>query len=100
MSDFPEHPLYAAAKRLTLALDRLENNLQSLSVARDRDVQQEQQVVFFERENAVLLQERESLSSTIADLQHRYNDLHKVASSIHGKLDDSILRLTEILENA
>ena len=93
-----EHPLYVATRRLVSALDRLEGNLQHMTVAQDRNMHQEQQMVVFERENAALLQEREDLNAAIAELQHQYNDLHRTASLIHGKLDDSIKRLTQIIE--
>jgi len=76
----------------------LENNLKQVSVSMDRDVHQEQQMVYFERENAALKQERENLNAAIAQLQYQYNDLHKVASTIYGKLDDSIRRLSHIIE--
>ena len=98
MTNSQQHPLYVATRRLVNALDRLEGNLQHVTVDRDRSVHQEQQMVIFERENAALKQERESLNAAIAELQYQYNDLHKVASSIHGKLDDSIKRLTQIID--
>jgi hypothetical protein len=99
MSQTQDHPLFAATRRLLGALDRLEHNLTHVTVAHDRDVHQEQQLVVFERENAALKQERESLNNAIAQLQYQYDDLHKVASTIHGKLDDSIKRLTQIIED-
>jgi hypothetical protein len=34
----------------------------------------------------------------IAQLQYQYNDLHKIASAVYGKLDDSIKRITQIIE--
>jgi hypothetical protein len=98
MTNTHQHPLYVATRRLVNALDRLESNLQHITVAQDRNVHQEQQLIVFERENAALLLERESLNGAIAELQHQYNDLHKTASIIHGKLDDSIKRLTQIIE--
>ena len=39
-----------------------------------------------------------SSKSAIAHLQRQYNELHRVASTIYGKLDDSIKRLTQIIE--
>ena len=98
MKNTQQHPLYVATRRLVDALDRLENNLQRVTVAQDRNVQQEQQMVVFERENAGLLEEREHLNATIADLQQQYDALHDTASMIHKKLDDSIKRLTQIIE--
>jgi cell division protein FtsB len=99
MAETQGHPLYVATRRLVAALDRLENNLKNVTHALSRDVHQEQQMVFFERENAALKQERESLNAAIAQLQYQYNDLHKVASTIYGKLDDSIRRLSQIIED-
>jgi uncharacterized protein YlxW (UPF0749 family) len=87
------HPLYVATRRLVGALDRLENNLKHALVASEDD-----KLSYFEQENASLKQERENLNNAIAQLQYQYNDLHKVASAIYGKLDDSIRRLSEIIE--
>jgi hypothetical protein len=98
MPENHQHPLYVATRRLVNALDRLENNLKQVMVSYDRDVHQEQQMVYFERENAALKQERENLNAAIAQLQYQYNDLHKIASTIYGKLDDSIKRLSQIIE--
>ena len=98
MSSTQQHPLYVATRRLVDALDRLEHNLQHITTAQDRNTHSEQQMVVFERENAALLQERESLNTALSDLQHQYDDLHKTASVIYGKLDDSIKRLTQIIE--
>ena len=98
MADAPRHPLYTATRRLVDALDRLENNLKHVTVAQDRDVHQEQQLVIFERENAALKQERASLTAALAKLEQQYGELHVIASTIHGKLDNSIQRLTQILE--
>jgi len=98
MADTQQHPLYVATRRLVNALDRLESNLQHVTVGQDRCVLEAQQLVVFERENAALKLERENLNAALAELQYQYNDLHKVASSIHGKLDDSIKRLTQIIE--
>lgn len=96
MTDSPSHPLYVATRRLVKALDRLENNLRH-GAAR-RDPRRDQQMAFFERENAALKEERENLNRAIAQLQYQYNDLHKIASTIYGKLDDSVKRLTQIIE--
>lgn len=98
MTEQHPHPLYVATRRLVSALDRLENNLKHITVALDRDIHQEHAMVAFERENAALKQERENLNASIAQLQYQYNDLHKVASGIYGKLDDSIRRLSKIIE--
>lgn len=97
MPETPQHPLYVATRRLVKALDRLENNLKHVARGK-RDPRQEQQMAFFEKENAALKQERENLNTAIAQLQYQYNDLHKIASTIYGKLDDSVKRLTQIIE--
>ena len=98
MADKQQHPLYVATRRLVKALDRLEGNLKQVSVSQDREVKKESQILLFEKENTELKQERESLNNAIAQLQHQYNDLHKIAATIYGKLDDSIKRLTQIIE--
>lgn len=99
MTQDPQHPLFLATRRLAAALDRLESNLQQVSVQRDRDVHQDQQLTVFERENEALKQERERLHVTVTQLQLQYDDLHHIASTIYGKLDDSIKRLSQLVEN-
>ena len=89
-----QHPLDKATKRLVLALNRLEKSLENLAVKRD-----DGQTELFARENNALREERENLNTAISQLQFQYNDLHDVASTIYGKLDDSIRRLTQIIEN-
>jgi len=99
MPDMPEHPLFVATRRLVKSLDRLEGNLKSMSPPEHNDgVEPNEQVAIFQRENTALKQEREKLSGSIAHLQRQYNDLHRIASTIHDKLDDSIKRLTQIIE--
>jgi len=98
MTEAPNHPLYVATRRLVNALDKLENNLKSLTQVRDKAVQRQKQIVSFEKENAALRKERENLNAAIAQLQYQYNDLHKVAATIYSKLDDSVRRLTQIIE--
>ena len=93
-----EHPLIAATNRLVTALDRLERNLQQVSVAKDRDIQQQRQLVSFSRENESLKAERENLNQAIDSLTRQYEDLQQVATNIHGKLDDSIKRISQIIE--
>ena len=93
-----EHPLISATRRLMTALDRLERNLQQVSVMKDREVQSEHKLGLFMRENESLRQEREKLNSAFSNLTHQYEDLQKVAKTIHGKLDDSARRITQILE--
>lgn len=94
-----EHPLQAATYRLVTALERLEHNLEQVTVNAGRDSQNSQQVAVFERENATLRREQENLNVAISQLQYQYNDLHQVASTIYGKLDDAIKRLTKIIDN-
>lgn len=99
MSHPSDHPLYIATRRLVSALERLERNLQHVTVGQERDVQQHQHIQYYERENAALRAEQESLQGSLVDLQQQYEELQGVATTIYGKLDDSIRRLTQILEN-
>jgi hypothetical protein len=99
MADTPRPSLFVATERLLTALDRLERNLQNVALQPPQDSQVGEQLIFFERENESLRQERENLNQAISQLQHQYSDLHQVASTIYGKLDDSIKRLTQIIEN-
>jgi len=98
MAHTSEHPLIMATRRLMSALDRLERNLQQVSVTRDREVQNEQKLNLFVRENESLLHERENLSVAFNQLTLQYEDLQQVARTIHGKLDDSARRITQIIE--
>jgi len=98
MADSTEHPLILATRRLMGALDRLEKNLQQVSVTRDREVQNEQKLSLFIRENETLRHDREKLNQAFSQLTHQYQDLQQVAKTIHGKLDDSARRITQILE--
>jgi predicted RNase H-like nuclease (RuvC/YqgF family) len=93
-----QHSLNQATERVARALDRLEHSLQHVTVARDRDVHQDKQLTAFERENEELRQERENLNAAISQLKTQYTDLHQVASTIHTRLDDSIKRLSQIIE--
>lgn len=95
----PQHPIFIATKRLVTALDRLEDSLLEKMTVPSRDPEQDEQLALFEQENETLRQERENLNSAIATLESQYGDLHKAASTIYGKLDDSIKRLTQIIEN-
>lgn len=98
MADSSEHPLILATRRLMSALDRLEKNLQQVSVTRDREMANEQRLSSFIRENESLTRERENLNHAISELTLQYEDLQHVAKTIHGKLDDSARRITQILE--
>ena len=91
--------IFQASQRLTAALDRLEGNLQSVTTQQARDIRQNEQIGLFERENQALKQERDKLSGAIEQLEYEYDDLQKVASAIYNKLDDSIKRLTQIIES-
>lgn len=93
----PSHPLITATKRLVSALDRLEYKLRQAQSPEPQEAQQ--QLLFFSQENEALRQERESLNRAISQLQFQYNDLQKVASAIYGKLDDSVKKLSQIIEN-
>jgi len=100
VEDAPEHPIFAATRRLLAALERLEHGLERMPVAGNSAGRQEQQqqLGFFAQENESLRQERENLNTAISQLQFQYTDLHEVASAIYGKLDTSIKRLTKIIE--
>lgn len=99
MNDLSQNPLYAATNRLAVALERLEYNLQQASLQPGVDPQVAQQLDIFFKENQALREERANLDGAIVQLQDQYNDLHQVASTIYNKLDDSIRRLTQIMEN-
>jgi len=98
MKNPQQHPLYVATHRLVDALDRLEYNLQYITVTQDRSQQQEKQLIIFERKNGELLQEKQQQDTAIAELQVQYDVLHKTASVVHKRLEDSIKRLTQIIE--
>ncbi len=98
MTNSANNPLYHATNKLISALERLERNMQHISVSKDRDIQQHQLLQNYQRENAVLLEEQANLQKTVANLQQQYKELQDVASGISKKLDNSIGRLSEILE--
>ncbi len=98
MSNSSQQRLYNATNRLAAALERLELGLQQVTVGRERDVQQHQHLLSYQRENEALLEEQEKMQTTIMNLQQQYEELQGVASTIYGKLDTSIERLTQILE--
>jgi DNA repair exonuclease SbcCD ATPase subunit len=99
MASPDDHPLYIATHRLVRALDTLENNLQQVTVGRDRDVMQHQHIQHYERENAALRAQQAELSDSLANMQQQYDELQTVATTIYGKLDDAIARLSKILES-
>jgi chromosome segregation ATPase len=92
-----------AAERLVAALDRLEERLgqwrSALRAERSHSEHDLEQLVLFERENEELKAERSQLTQTISDLEGQYRDLHKVAGATYNKLEDSIKRLTRIIES-
>jgi DNA repair exonuclease SbcCD ATPase subunit len=94
-----DSPLYDATERLLQAVDRLEAGVQHVSVQSARDVHQQQQLKLFERENKTLKQEQEQLSASLTRLQEQYEELKKVATTIYGKLDNAITRITKIVDN-
>ncbi len=94
-----EHKVDKASRRLAEALDRLERGLQHVTVQQDRGIQQEQQLMQYTRENDALKNERELLARTIVQLEEQYTELQKVASTVYDKLDASIERINQIIEN-
>ena len=94
MTNSANNPLYHATNKLISALERLEKNMQHISVSKDRDVQQHQLLQNYQRENAALLEEQVILQKTVANLQQKYNELQDVAAGISKKLDNSIGRLS------
>lgn len=99
MTAEPSTPLFNAMERLLSAVDRLDGSLKHVTVQQDRDIHQQQQLQVFERENQTLREERESLGASLKQLQQQYDDLQRVASSIYGKLDDAIRRISKVVDN-
>lgn len=99
MSATPAPALTAASDRLYNAVERLEASLKYVTVAHDRDVHQHEQLQAIERENNTLREDRESLAASLKQLQQQYDDLQRVASSIYGKLDNAIERITKVVDN-
>ena len=98
MQEFTEPAMDKATHRLLNALDRLERNLQHITVQQDRGLQQEQQLMAYIRENDVLKSERDKLQNSIAQLEEQYAELQKVATTVYDKLDASIERINHIIE--
>lgn len=95
-------PIIRATERLAAALERLEFNLEFAMLQQQeqqRATPDVNQLGLFAQENEMLRQERENLNSAISQLQNQYDDLHNVASTIYGKLNDSIRKLTHIIED-
>jgi len=91
----PARPLMQASERLRAALDRLEQRLQHVASTQAAPARQLQ---LFEQENEALRQEKDRLNAAIAQLHDQYNDLRAVASTIYGKLEESIETLTGVME--
>lgn len=90
--------LLMARDRLMNAFTHLEEKLQKIDTLAERDVKQHKQLVSFDRENEELREERKNLFTTISELEEQYDGLHKVAGTIYNKLDDSIKRLSKIID--
>jgi cell division protein FtsB len=100
MSYSPDERIYNATSRLISALERIELGIANLTVGHDRDIQQNQHLQQYQRENSELREEQENLKATIANLEKQYQELQGVASKIYGKLDNSIDHLARILEKS
>jgi hypothetical protein len=94
---YRSNSLFLATERLLGALDRLEQGLDRRLPDHGGDALAEQLQATW-HENAALRQERESLNTAIDDLKSQYSDLHRAASGIYNKLEDSIRRLTQIMK--
>lgn len=90
--------LHLATNRLIDALERLERNLQQVTVGKERDIQQHQHLLNYQRENMALIEEQDRLQANISELQQQYEELQEVAAKIYNKLDNSIEKLSYILE--
>jgi hypothetical protein len=94
--------LAQAAERLVSALDALEERLGQFQAANRAEHSYKEhelgQLTLFERENEELKVEREQLNQAMRELSEQYDDLHKAAGTIYNKLEDSIKRLTRIIE--
>lgn len=95
---FVSQPLYDATERLLSALERLERSFKRAARQQPPSTEQAEQLLFFEKENESLRTERETLNTTINQLRTEYTGLHRAASTIYNKLEDSIKRLTKIIE--
>lgn len=98
------HPIYIATGKLVSALEKLEASAQRIEFYEENNdkalpQEQEEELRYYIKENAALRQEQERLNESLLSLRKQYKDLQNVASTISGRLDDSIEHLTEILEN-
>jgi hypothetical protein len=100
MTNSSDQRIYDAATRIISGLERIEGNLQYITLGHDRDLQQNQHLVHYQRENAELLMQQQKLQGTIESLEQQYKELQGVAGTIYGKLDSSIDRLNQILEKS
>lgn len=99
MQENAQYSMDRASRRLQDALDRLERNLQHITVQQSRGIQQEQQLMVVMRDNDALKSERDKLRQSVANLEEQYAELQKVASTVYDKLDASIERINQIIEN-
>lgn len=91
--------LEKAIGRVHGAVDKLENSMRALAVDQDRQERSEQHLRLVVDENTSLKSDQKQLNEAIDLLQDQYDDLHKVAANIYGKLDDSVRRITKIIGN-
>ena len=91
-------PLYQATERLIRALDRMERSVQHQLALQKGEEALPAQMQLFESENASLKEEHAHLNATILQLREQYDDLQHVASTIYNKLNDSIDRLTHLID--
>ena len=94
-----QSPLTAALEKIGAALDRLDSKIQQKSVKNGHDEREKQHLTLVVGENKQLQEEQVRLNQAIDDLQNQYDDLHKVAVNIYGRLDDSVRRITKIIGN-
>lgn len=94
-----QSPLTAALEKIHAALDRLEVGVQQKSVENGHNEREKQHLSLVVSENKALQEEQQRLNQAIDDVQNQYDDLHKVAVNIYGRLDDSVRRITKIIGN-
>lgn len=89
--------LATALGRVTAVLDRLEAGIQQRNIEQGHQERHEQHLTLVVNENRQLQDEQQKLNQAIDELQTQYDDLHKVAVNIYGRLDDSVRRITKII---
>lgn len=92
-------PLTVALGKIHAALDRLDRGIQQKTVEKAHNEREKQHLTLITNENKQLQDDQVRLNQTIDDLQNQYDDLHKVAVNIYGRLDDSVRRITKIIGN-